>query len=172
MVDYNTKFTGQFIKSEAGQSLYDPFPTGKLVPLFNPNVSPLSPPLKSGITVPSSVPTFNLHGPITTGIQHKVLSTSDTSTITGVPISEVYMVVPVLKNMRVNKNTTVNMIIRRGIIIYNVSNRACFLLVLVAIRRLTGVTRVQRYSSIFAVSVPLQHKFARMLTSSAMRNVS
>ena len=97
MVDYNTKFTGQFIKSEAGQSLYDPFPTGKLVPLFNPNVSPLSPPLKSGITVPSSVPAINLLGPIATGIQHKDLSTSDTSATTGI-ISEVYKVIPALKN--------------------------------------------------------------------------
>ena len=33
---------------EAGQSLYDPLPSGKNVPQFQPAVSPLSPPLKSG----------------------------------------------------------------------------------------------------------------------------
>ena len=31
---------------EAGQSLYDPLPSGKNVPQFQPAVSPLSPPLK------------------------------------------------------------------------------------------------------------------------------
>ena len=32
---------------EAGRSLYDPLPTGKSVPPFNPSISPLCPPLKS-----------------------------------------------------------------------------------------------------------------------------
>ena len=44
---------------EAGQSLYDLLSTGKSVPPFNPSVSPLSPPFKSGTTVPSSVPAIN-----------------------------------------------------------------------------------------------------------------
>jgi len=62
-------------------------------------VSPLSPPLTSGTTVPSSVSSINFSGPNTKeGIQHKVLSTSDTSTTTGVPISEVYKVIPALKS--------------------------------------------------------------------------
>ena len=81
---------------EAGQSLYDPLPTGKTIPSFNPSVSPLSPPLKSGTTVPSSV--SSMHSSGQPGIQHKALSTSDTSTTTGVPISEVYKVIPALKS--------------------------------------------------------------------------
>ena len=39
---------------EADQSLYDPLPTGRSVPPFNPSILPLSPPLKSGAIVPSS----------------------------------------------------------------------------------------------------------------------
>ena len=71
---------------EVGQSLYDTLPTGKSVPPFNPLVSPLSPHLKAGTTVPSLFPIPSPFSVTSKQISHKVLSTSDIVTTTGIPI--------------------------------------------------------------------------------------
>ena len=82
-----------FLLLKRRENYYIDLPTGKSVPSLNPSVSLFN----SGTTVPSFVAAINLHGPFTTGIQHKVLSTSDTST-TGVPVSKVHKVIPALKS--------------------------------------------------------------------------
>ena len=54
-------------------------------------MAPLSPPLKSGPTVPSVLP---VHATTTA---HKAVSTTSTVTTTGIPIADLYQPIPALK---------------------------------------------------------------------------
>ena len=69
------------------------FPNGKQLQPFQPSVQPLSPPLKSGPTVPH---TTTISYPPKQEI-HQAASTAATVTMKGVPIAETYTPIPALK---------------------------------------------------------------------------
>ena len=132
---------------EAGPSLYDPLPTGKSVPPFNPSISPLCPPLKSVLLFHHQfLPSMSM------ALLQQKFNIKSCLHLTRLQLpkflSQKFIRLSLLvKVMMVNKNmsaSTVNLIKRRHIIISHVSSCACFLLVSVAIRHLCGVTLVQR----------------------------
>jgi len=65
---------------------YDPLQGGKQIPPFNPVATPLSPPLKSGSTIPQ----LQSQAVPVTKVIHIAASITSTTTTTGVPIPDVY----------------------------------------------------------------------------------
>ena len=98
LIDANKGTPMTWSQMKDDQSLYDILSTGKSVSPFNPLVYPLSPPLKAGTMVPSLLPIPSSSSVTSKQIPHKLLSTSDIVTTTGIPISDVYKVIPPVKS--------------------------------------------------------------------------